>query len=84
MLRQWERGFDDHQLNEIIKYVYKSFTKRITIVTPCFLGRKNIFCHENQCAVIIHQKNLLVSIFWCKDPNYLFSRYKSSSFQLLV
>jgi len=84
MLRQWERGFDDQLLHEIIKYVHKSFTKKVSIITPNFFNRRRLSGVKDHCAVIVHEKNLLISVFWCDDPNYLFNRYPISAFQLIT
>ena len=57
--------------------------KDIVLVLPSFLKRKGLSIDDIQCLILITKRNLLITGYWCKHPNYLFTKEKDSHFQLL-
>jgi hypothetical protein len=84
MYRQWDRGIDTPMLYKILPEVKcTKCEKDYVIVFPSFLKRKGIAKDDTQCLVIVLSKNVLKTVYWCKDPNYITIKHPNPHFQFL-
>jgi hypothetical protein len=50
---------------------------------PLFLRKKGIARDDKQCLLLVISGKLIVSAYWCKDPNYIFNKKDKPHFQIL-
>ncbi|MEI7736806.1 MAG: hypothetical protein WCI49_15165 [Ferruginibacter sp.] len=84
MYRCWDRIIDSVVLYKILPFVNAvDAEKQIVVITPSFLTERQIAFRNNACLILVLQQNLLITCYWCKDPNYLFKTEKHAEFQWL-
>lgn len=84
MIQGWRRGIDNEILYKVLPHVTVSDEdKKLVIVTPEFLSRKDLESKEKDCLVIVLKHKLLKTAYWCDRPNYLFKKEKKADFQIL-
>jgi hypothetical protein len=84
LFSQWDRKIDDQLLYKILPYIEcTNCEKDIVFALPSFLKKKEISKDENQCLILVIKNKLLITAYWCKDPNYLFNKNEYPHYQLL-
>ena len=84
MLRGWERSIDKPTLFKVLPFVEVSEAeKKLVVVTPSFWSKKGIIGKSNHCLVLVMKKDLIVTGYWCSNPNYLQEKEKQANFQWL-
>lgn len=84
LLSQWDRSIDDQTLYKILPFVEcTECEKDVVIVLPSFLKRKKIEKDNTTCLILIIKKRLLITSYWCNQPNYLFDKEKNAHFQMI-
>lgn len=84
LLRGWDRSIDKILLYKVLPYVKcTKCEKDIILVFPSFLKRKGIIIDDKQCLFLVLSGRILVTAYWCKDPNYIFNKKDNPHFQIL-
>lgn len=82
---QWGRKIDDQVLYKVLPFVEcTKCCKDVIIVRPTFLRRKGINAKSNESLVIIANRNILVTCYWCEHADYLYSKESYAHFQELI
>jgi hypothetical protein len=81
---QWDRKIDDSTLHKVLPYVKpEADKKKVAIVMPSFLSKRNIQFKGSECFIIVCHDKLLLTAYFCDHPNYLFNKEKNCSFQII-
>lgn len=84
MLRGWDRSIDRALLYKVLPFVEcTDCVKDTVLVMPSFLKKKGIARDDKQCLLLIIRSKLLVTGYWCKNPNQVVSKNDKSHFQIL-
>lgn len=84
MLRGWDRSIDKTLLYKVLPFVEcTKCEKDVVFVLPSFLQKRGIARDDKQCLLLVLSGKLLVTAYWCKDPNYIFNKNESPHFQIL-
>ena len=84
LLSQWDRSIEDQKLYKILPYVEcTKCEKDIVLIMPSFLKQKGIEKDDSACLILVIKNSLILTGFWCANPNYLFKKEKGAHFQLL-
>ncbi len=84
MYRGWDRNIDKAVLYKVLPFVEcTSCDKDVVFVLPSFLQKKGIAKDDEQCLLLVLSGKVLVTAYWCKDPNYIFDKKDNPHFQLL-
>jgi len=84
LLSQWDRSIEDQILYKILPFVEcTECDKDVVLVLPSFLKKRAIEKDEESCLVLIIKGSLIITGFWCYQPNYLFKKEKEAHFQVL-
>jgi hypothetical protein len=84
MHSQWNRKIPDSMLRKVLPKVEStSNLKSTAIVLPSFLSKKNFQMDTNRCLILIHKSKVLITAYWCSDPNYLFNKGEQTKFQII-
>lgn len=84
MLRGWDRSIDKSLLYKVLPFVECSTCEKdVVFVLPSFLQKNGIARGNKQCLLLVLAGNVLVTAYWCKDPNYIFEKKENPHFQLL-
>lgn len=84
MLRGWDRSIDKFVLCKLLCHVKASDAdKKLVVITPAFYESKGIKGRENHCLVLVLKQDLIKTGYWCKNPNYLFTKEEKAEFQWL-
>lgn len=84
MLRGWDRSIDKTMLYKVLPYVEcTKCEKDVVFVLPSFLKRQGIYRDERQCLLLVISGKLIVTAYWCKDPNYIFNKKDNPHYQIL-
>ncbi len=83
LYRQWDRKIDDLLLGKILPYVsYRKNQKEVTIAFSSFLKSNRIKSKNNNCLILITRGDVILTCYWCNDPEYLYNRDKNTNFQI--
>jgi hypothetical protein len=81
---QWQRKIADTDLKRILPFIHPDKElKSVAIIKPTFFERRNLFGGKEECLILIIKQTLLITIYWCFDPNYLFKTEKKVRFLTL-
>lgn len=84
MYSQWDRKIDDQLLYKILPFIEcTNCEKDVVIAFPSFLSEKGIASNKRNCLIIVIKQKLLITAYWCDNPNYLFNKFDNPHFQLL-
>jgi len=84
MLRVWDRSIDKAILYKILPFVEcTKCEKDVVFVLPSFLQKKEIEKDDKQCLILVLSGELLVTGYWCNDPNYIFNKTDKPHYQIL-
>jgi hypothetical protein len=84
LYRQWDRKVDDILLGKILPYVNgKKNEKEVTIVFSSFLKKSKIKNKNNNCFILITKGAVILTCYWCDNPEYLYYKEKNAKFQIL-
>lgn len=84
LLSQWNRSIDDKLLYKVLPFVECTHCEKdIVLVLPSFLDKKGIAKDGETCLILIIKSNLILTGYWCDNPNYLFKKEKNVHFQVL-
>lgn len=81
MYRQWDRAITDEMLEQIlINAKPLPREKNVFIVLPSFIQRRK---KEEQSLVIVLKNNILTTLYFCKDPDYLYRNEPKTNFNII-
>ena len=84
MLRGWDRSIDKPLLYKVLPFVEcTKCEKDVVFLLPSFLQKKGIAKDDKNCLLLVLSGKLIVTAYWCKDPNYIFDKNDNPHFQLL-
>lgn len=84
MERGWDRNIDKIILYKLLPYVESCKSeKKLVVFTPSFYNAKGVKGKVNQCLVLIIKNKLIITGYWCDNPNYLFKKEREAEFQWL-
>ena len=82
--KQWDRCIDDKMLYSILPFVEcTKCEKDVVFVLPSFLKKKGLDKDDRTCLILITKGYLILTGYWCGNPNYLFRKEKQAHFQFL-
>jgi hypothetical protein len=83
LFRQWDRCLNDNVFYKILTHVKcVSCKERIVVITSSFFHRRKIFKNaQNYLVIVIKRANILITVFWCNNPDYL--RKQTKNVQIL-
>ena len=81
---QWDRNIDDQLLYKVLPFVEcTKCEKDVVFILPSFLQKKGIAKDDKHCLLLVLSGKLIVTAYWCKDPNYIFDKNDNPHFQIL-
>jgi hypothetical protein len=84
MLRKWERSIDLPLLYKVLPFVKcTQCNKDVVFVLPSFLKEKGIAKDDKKCLVLVLSRNIIVTAYWCDNPNYIFDKKDTPHYQIL-
>jgi len=84
MLRGWERTIDKPLLYKILPFVECSeCEKDLIFILPSFLQSKGFQAIKNRCLIIVISNKVIVTAYWCKNPNRIINKKEEAHFQML-
>jgi len=85
IFKQWSYGITDVKLHPVISRIElpKNNSKKIVFVLPSFLSKFKIKETVKDTLVLILKNKMMVTMFYCDHPNYLFKKEKEVEFQMI-
>lgn len=84
LYRTWDRGIEKALLYKVLPFVNcHENQKDIVIVNPSFLKTKGATKNKRASLILIIKEKLLITGYWCRDPNYLSKKETSANFLYL-
>lgn len=84
LLKQWDRCIEDTFLYKVLPYIDQLKSgKNIIIAKPIFLNRKGIVMDSMISLVVVIKENLLITCYWCHNPEYLIKKEHNAFFNVL-
>lgn len=81
---QWDRTIDDQLLHKILPFIDYTFCEKdVVFAMPSFLKKNKVVKSDKLCLIIIIKQKLLVTAYWCDNPNYLFKNKENTHYQIL-
>jgi hypothetical protein len=84
LLSQWDRAIEDHLLYKVLPLVKCNRNQKdIIVVNPSFLKTRGVAKNNRASLILIIKEKLLITGYWCIDPNYLSKKETTANFQYL-
>jgi len=84
LLRGWDRSIDKAILYKVLPFVEcTKCEKDVVTVFPSFLQKREIVRDDKQCLIIVLAGKLIVTAYWCKDPNHILNKTDKLHYQIL-
>jgi hypothetical protein len=83
--RLWDRSVDLELVYKIVSKLNSQLKKdTVIIATPSFVGSYAPAKSKSDCLVLIAEGKVIVTAYWCNNPDQLFTlKGKTSNFRLL-